>query len=67
SKAEGIAKLIDCPRCSNKNSFGDIRCTTCGMILDKETALRFEETEKQKETLLHTRTSALNSRMQKID
>jgi DNA-directed RNA polymerase subunit RPC12/RpoP len=67
SKTESITKLINCPRCSNKNAFGDIRCTTCGMILDKETALRFEETEKQKVTILHTRTSALNSRMQKIE
>jgi len=35
SKAEGLAKLVECPRGSGKNPFGDPRCTTCGMILDR--------------------------------
>ncbi|MCL1976527.1 MAG: site-specific integrase [Candidatus Bathyarchaeota archaeon] len=49
TKDVGIVKLVECPRCSSKNPFGNIRCTTCGLIIDKETALKFEETQKQQE------------------
>jgi site-specific recombinase XerD len=49
TKDVGIVKLVECPRCSSKNPFGNIRCATCGLIMDKETALKFEETQKQQE------------------
>jgi hypothetical protein len=49
SKEIGIIKLVDCPRCGNKNPTGKIRCATCGMVLDKEMALKLEDTERQKE------------------
>jgi len=67
SKAEGLSKIVECPRCSSKNPFGDIRCSTCGMILDKETALRFEEAEKQKETMRQTREVELQRRIEKLE
>jgi DNA-directed RNA polymerase subunit RPC12/RpoP len=67
SKAEGLAKLIECPRCSSKNPFGDTRCTTCGMILDKQTALKFEETQNQKETKLQEKNLELQKRLEKLE
>ena len=51
-----LAKLLPCPRCSAQNPLGTVRCTTCGIILDKETALKFEETQTQKETNLQEKT-----------
>ena len=67
SKAEGLAKLIECPRCNSKNPFGDTRCTTCGMILDKETALKFEATERQKEGKLQEQNLELKQRLDKLE
>jgi site-specific recombinase XerD len=67
SKTEGLAKLVECPRCSSKNPFGDTRCTTCGLIIDKAVALRFEESEKQKETLRQTREVELQTRLEKLE
>jgi site-specific recombinase XerD len=67
SKAEGLAKLVECPRCSSKNPFGDTRCTTCGMILDKETALKFEDVERQKEGMLQEQNSELKQRLDKLE
>jgi len=52
TKDVGIVKLVECPRCSCENPLGNIRCATCGMIIDKEVALKFEETQKQQETNL---------------
>jgi len=49
SKDTGIIKLVDCPRCGNKNPIGKIRCATCSMVLDKETALKLEDNQRQKE------------------
>jgi len=67
SKAEGLAKLVECPRCSSKNPFADTRCTRCGMILDKETALKFEATERQKEGLLQEQNIELKQRIEKLE
>ena len=62
-----IAKLIECPRCSSKNPFGDTRCTTCGMILDKETALKFEEAQNQKDAGLQEKNLELQKRLEKLE
>ena len=62
-----LAKLMQCPRCSAQNPLGTVRCTTCGIILDKETALKFEDTEKQRETLLQTRELELQRRLEKLE
>ena len=50
TKDVGIVKLVECPKCSSQNPFGNIRCATCGLIIDKETALKFEKNQKQQET-----------------
>jgi predicted amidophosphoribosyltransferase len=67
SKAEGLAKLVECSRCSSKNPFGDTRCATCGMILDKETALKFEAIERQKEGLMQKQNMELKQRLDKLE
>ncbi|MCL2475819.1 tyrosine-type recombinase/integrase [Candidatus Bathycorpusculum sp.] len=67
SKNTGLMQVVDCPRCSNKNPFGTTRCTTCGMILDKETALRFEETQRQKEGILQEQNIELKQRIEKLE
>jgi DNA-directed RNA polymerase subunit RPC12/RpoP len=40
TKDVGIVKLIECPRCSSKNPFGNIRCTTCGILIDKKNSVK---------------------------
>jgi site-specific recombinase XerD len=67
SKDAGLAKLVECPRCRAQNPFGNIRCATCGMILDKVSALKFEETEKQKTELLEERNLELQARLEKLE
>jgi site-specific recombinase XerD len=62
-----LAKLMQCPRCSVQNPLGNVRCATCGMILDKETALRFEETQNQKETQLQEKNLELQKRLEKLE
>ncbi|MCL2477619.1 tyrosine-type recombinase/integrase [Candidatus Bathycorpusculum sp.] len=62
-----IVKLVQCPRCSVQNPFGDTRCTTCGMILDKETALKFEAPERQKEGRLQEQNVELKQRLDKLE
>ncbi|MCL2690963.1 MAG: site-specific integrase [Candidatus Bathyarchaeota archaeon] len=47
TKDAGIAKLFDCPRCGNKNPAGKVRCACCGIVLDKETALKMEDANQQ--------------------
>jgi len=37
------------------------------MILDKETSLRFEETQKQKETMLQAKGSEIQRRIDKLE
>ena len=60
-KNEGIAKLVECPRCGNKNPFGNVRCGFCGMVIDQETALKIEEEERQKNQILQTRLEKLET------
>jgi len=67
SKTESLAKLIECPRCSSKNPFGDMRCGVCGLILDKKEALRFEETELQREVTFEKRNIELQSRLERLE
>jgi hypothetical protein len=67
SKNTGLMQVVECPRCSNKNPFGTTRCTTCGMILDKETALKFEETQRQKEGVLQEQNIELRQRLDKLE
>jgi hypothetical protein len=67
SKDTGIAKLVDCPRCGNKNPAGKIRCTTCSLILDKETALKLEDPEMQQGKLFGKKNIELQTRLEKLE
>ena len=60
-KGDGMAKLVDCPRCGNKNPFGNIRCGFCGMVIDRETAMKMEEDEREKNKVLQTRLEKLET------
>jgi len=46
---DGLPKLVSCPRCGNKNPPGNVRCSSCGLILDRETAIKIEEDERRRE------------------
>ncbi|MDR1993660.1 MAG: site-specific integrase [Nitrososphaerota archaeon] len=67
TKNAGIAKLIDCPRCGNKNPIGKIRCATCNLIIDKETALNLENAETHKEKVLEKNNVELQTRLNKLE
>jgi len=45
----GILKIVNCPRCGHENPPGGVRCGFCGFILDRETALKMEEKERDRE------------------
>jgi site-specific recombinase XerD/ribosomal protein L40E len=62
-----LAKLIQCPRCNTQNPFGTIRCTKCGIILDKETALKFEEKQSQTDANLQEKNVELQKRLEKLE
>jgi len=49
SEVKGLPRLVGCPRCGNKNSPGNVRCGFCGLILDKETAFKIEEKEREED------------------
>jgi len=44
-----IPKLVNCPRCGRESPPGNVYCGFCGFILDKETALKMEEKERDRE------------------
>jgi integrase len=49
SKDNGLINLIECSRCGNKEPLGNVRCTKCGMVIDKATAFKIDDVQKQKE------------------
>ncbi|MDR1993097.1 MAG: tyrosine-type recombinase/integrase [Nitrososphaerota archaeon] len=67
TKNAGIAKLVDCPRCGNKNPPGKIRCNTCSMTIDKKTTLNLETTQIQKEKTLEKNNTELQARLNKLE
>jgi integrase len=46
---EVVPKLVECPRCGNKSSPGNVRCSFCGLVMDRETALKIEEKEREED------------------
>jgi len=60
-KDTGIIKMVTCQRCNTQNPIGTIRCTTCGMIIDKQTALELEEKQTKKDTDLQQRLDKLEA------
>jgi site-specific recombinase XerD len=71
TKNTSIITLNECPRCGNKNPTGKTRCTTCGIIIDKETALKIEDTqrqkEKEKEETLVKKSQEVQNRVEKLE
>ena len=56
---EGLAKLVECPRCENKNPFGNVRCSFCGYILDKRVADEIQQMATEKELEIQNRLQRL--------
>jgi integrase len=67
SKETGLTKLVECPRCSNKNPFGNVRCSKCGLIIDTQTALKLEDAERLKEEKLQQKNIDLQARLDKLE
>jgi integrase/recombinase XerD len=59
-KGEGLSKFVECPRCKNKNPFGNVRCDFCGFILDRRLAEEMEQKTVQREL-------EIQSRLQKLE
>lgn len=59
-RGDGMAKLIECPRCRNKNPFGNVRCSFCGFILDRRLAEETEQKTAEKDM-------EIQSRLQKLE
>jgi integrase/recombinase XerD len=67
SKDNGLAKLIECPRCGNKNPYGNIHCATCGLVLDKKLAIELDDAEKQNGAALEKKNVELQDRLEKLE
>ncbi|MEM0254314.1 MAG: tyrosine-type recombinase/integrase [Candidatus Bathyarchaeia archaeon] len=42
-------RLTECPRCKHKNAPGTVRCSFCGLVLDRELAAKIEEDDRHRE------------------
>jgi integrase len=67
SKTRGLVQFVECPRCNNKDPLGNVRCSVCGMVVDKETAFKLETVERQKEKDLVEKNVALQQRLEKLE
>ena len=47
-ETDNILKIVECPRCGAKNQPDAVRCEWCGLILDKQLALKIEEEERRR-------------------
>jgi site-specific recombinase XerD len=56
---EGLARLIECPRCRGKNPFGSVRCSFCGYILDRCLAEEVAQKSAERELEVQTRLQRL--------
>jgi site-specific recombinase XerD len=52
-KREENFKLIRCPRCKQNNSPGTKFCNYCSLVLDPQTAMKLEETQRKADELLN--------------
>jgi uncharacterized Zn finger protein (UPF0148 family) len=66
-KDKGLAKLIECPRCGTTNPFGSVRCSLCGMVMEKDAALKLEQDEQEKREKLEKKNQELQTRLEKLE
>ena len=66
-RGKDIVKLVNCPRCKTKNPMGNVRCSFCGMVIDKDVALRMEEGEREKNAELQVKNEELQKRLEKLE
>ena len=43
ARADGIMRIIECPRCGKRNPPNNARCSFCGLLLDRKLAIKIEE------------------------
>jgi len=48
-KAEVVLKLAECPRCGSRSQPDSVRCSFCGLILDREAAAKTEQEKVMRE------------------
>ena len=48
SETDGMLRIMECPRCYSENQPEALRCEWCGLILDKQLALKIEEERKRR-------------------
>jgi integrase len=65
--SKGLVQFVECPRCSNKDPLGNVRCSVCGMVVDKELAFELEAVERQKEKDLVEKNAVLQQRLEKLE
>ena len=61
-----IPQLVNCPRCGHENPPGSVRCVFCVFILDRETALKMEEAEQEKDEALLERIKRLEDALASV-
>ena len=67
TKDASVITLIDCPRCGNKNPVGKVRCACCGMVLDKNTALKLEDAKQQSEEISVKQNAEVQARFEALE
>jgi integrase len=48
-KADSMLRLVECPRCGSRNAPGNVRCGFCGLVLDRETAIKMAEEKERRD------------------
>jgi len=65
--AEGVLKLIECPRCGSQNPPGNIYCSFCGFLLDRKAAIKMEMEERRRDEMLIRRLEELAKRLEALE
>ncbi|MGQ9691225.1 MAG: tyrosine-type recombinase/integrase [Thermoproteota archaeon] len=65
--ADGLMKPTECPRCRSKNPPDSVRCGFCGLILDRRTAIKMEEDEREKEETLIRTIKEMGRRLESLE
>ncbi len=58
-ECNAVLKVVECPRCKTKNRPDAVRCSFCGLILDKELAIKIEEEERRRDEAMIARIERL--------
>ena len=65
--AEGVLKLIECPRCGSQNPPGNVYCSFCGFLLDRKAAIKMEMEERRRDEMLIQRLEKMAKRLEDLE